>query len=360
MGRDRMKAFLKNGKVILAAILVLLLICACTAGEKNTDAFKPTEPPAPTQLPAPTQPPAPTPTPELTEPPVDLPDWMVMVDESDYEKHRAAAEAILSGQEPEPFNYSSPMADGDGVFFDLETDYNGSYLTAYSTRVRVEYSHLVRGEDGDLHIRGYRYMADPVARYPFGLARNAQSRIAEYMLNYGHLNWYQEEESVYPLPGFCGEDWILVMTQTDWRTQVHTIWRTDDGENWYEFGSANGVMAPTNPTVLGAEIVSDKIGFICLFSYNYDESSYTHAFATYDGGETWKDLCLTLPEEYSDYTVTALFCPAFEDDHGVILCNAYYREDDTDEGLHRLYGWFETFDCGRTWEFAGRELPADF
>ncbi|MBR6007271.1 MAG: hypothetical protein IK064_06535, partial [Clostridia bacterium] len=329
----------------MAILALLLLICACTAGEKSADSAKPTEPPAPTQPAAPTEPPEPTEPPappEPTEPPADLPDWMVMVDESDYAKHRAAAEAILAGNEPEPFAYSGPMADCDGVFFDLETDYTGSYLTAYSTRVSVEYSHLVPGEDGDLHARGYRYTGDPVARYPFGLARRAQSRIAEYMLNYGHLSWYQEEESLYPMPGFCGEDWIIVMTQTDVRTQVHTIWRTDDGENWYEFGSANGVMAPTNPTVLGAEIVSDKVGFICLYSYIYDESRYTHAFATYDGGETWSDLCLTLPDEYSDYTITELFCPAFEGDHGVILCNACFREDDIDGDLHRLYGWFET------------------
>ena len=327
-------------KTKFIAVLILLGMLTFPLGGcgKETSLPAPTEAPKPTEAAVPAETEA-----AQTASPLDaLPDWLTRVDESNYSEQLAAAKSILRGETPEPIWKGA----GNGIYFDLETDYSGSYFTAYKLCISVEETHAHSISPSQY----YSFGAKRIKRYPFGLAGLAQESLYGYLEKYWPTPITVREEPIYLLPGFCGEDWIVVHTVTDSRFQVHTIFRTDDGIDWYEFGSANSIKGGFSE-ITGACILSKTDGVICLHSASFDDERYERAFITRDGGENWTDLELALPDEYPNCLLSDLFCPAFSGDHGVILANAYYNELNEDGTVTNVFGWFETRDLGASWEF---------
>ncbi len=327
-------------KTKFIAVLILLgmltiSLCGCKAGSDK---------PAPSEMAKPTEAAVPTETEAAqTASPIDnLPDWLTRVDESNYSEQLAAAKSILRGETPEPIWKGA----GNGFYFDLETDYSGSYLTAYNLCISVEETYAHGLSPSQLYFFG----AKPIRRYPFELAELAEASLYGYLEEYWPNDITVREGPIYLLPGFCGEDWIVVHTVTDSRFQVHTIFRTDDGNSWYEFGSANSIKNGFSE-ITGACILSKTDGVICMHSSSFDDGLYERAFITRDSGTSWTDLNLTLPGEYSGCVLSVLFCPMFDGDHGVILANAYYNEINEDNTVTNVFGWFETRDLGASWEF---------
>ncbi|MBO4562074.1 MAG: hypothetical protein J5772_00515 [Clostridia bacterium] len=331
----------KTLTALLLAAAAALAFCGCRSGREEPDPSAPVDAVKSEIATA-----APTQAISTKTPEEDQSAWLASVSESLYKEHRAAAETILRGDSPGFIMHHADRGELGGVFFDTETGLNGSWLTANLLLLDAEKtgSAGAAGEIGHCS-RG----ANPFARYPFELAGLVQDRIAQYIRDLWSNEVVFGEGSLYPLRGFCGEDWILAATETDSRFQVHAIFRTEDGENWYEFGNANSIMDGF-AAVVGAEILSETTGFVCLHSYAFDDDRCERAYVTRDGGASWEDLMLALPEEYAGWSLSALYCPTFEGAHGVILANATHVSDDPNI-TQFLFGWFKTEDFGATWVF---------
>lgn len=168
------------------------------------------------------------------------------------------------------------------------------------------------------------------------------------------------EPSVGPTPwGFICEDGILMMTEDRNDRQANVIFhKYSDGE-WREFGNSNKDYAYT-PS--GFCTVSDRVGFICYANrWEYRQSEGEHEYdwvnvwASYDGGESWKNLELTLPERFAgSSTMPAACSPVFKGDHGAIPVVSSFFDASAETGETYL-SYFETFDGGVTWSYAGSE-----
>ena len=171
-------------------------------------------------------------------------------------------------------------------------------------------------------------------------------KLSSYAQEYLHVPLLLSDN---PAPFVCysGNDWIVFFTDEfipGFRS-VHAIYRmTEDGE-LREFGHHNAL----SQIVTGACILSETTGFLCQ---SFMKNPYQFGFAlfgTFDGGETWTDMGLELPEKYDDYTDAAAFFPYFEGDRGIVFIGL--ADESADSDWNETVCCFITEDGGRTWTF---------
>ena len=170
---------------------------------------------------------------------------------------------------------------------------------------------------------------------------------SDKMFTYGQ--WREQVVPSGGFIGFWGEGGYLVLTgPTSMGDQPMRIYLTDDGgDTWFEIG--NPYAAGEHYCVVtGAGFSCAEIGFI---SYRYYEDAGPDIWWTQDGGDTWQELVVELPEEYVEDGVFTPLSPTFDGPNGV-----YPIDADTPDGMQTLYLY--SGDYGLTWEFrADRPHP---
>ncbi len=187
---------------------------------------------------------------------------------------------------------------------------------------------------------------DPVLVIPYAVAVEAENRLYDYLEELFVGMTQRSDEIFFECGGLCGEDWFVLESEQLNKTWQHlyTIWRRDDSGNWYEFGNNN---AGEPVSIEGICFLSETTGFMCCSNYWYGDSFTSRLFATFDEGETWRDMGLTLPEEYDGYYGFSFSSPAFEGEIGVVFVSVCYDPHDPD--VRR--GCFITSDGGHSWQF---------
>lgn len=159
-------------------------------------------------------------------------------------------------------------------------------------------------------------------------------------------------EDVTPVDGFIGffgEGGYLVLTgPVAMGDQPMRIYLTGDGgETWSEIG--NPYDAGEHWCVLtGAGFSTEQIGFI---SYRYYEDAGPDIWWTSDGGDTWQELEVTLPEKYAVWGDEYVFrftpgSPTFDGSNGVYPIEVQNHSDGSTETIY-MY----SDDYGMTWQF---------
>lgn len=254
---------------------------------------------------------------------------------SQYCEYMAAAQALLAGEldDVPDFSYTSGY-----VYFGFE----GESLVAYEKAL------LITNEHGEQEYE----LSEPIGRYPRIIGDQAQKKLSGYMRKY--LNLGVDGETGLQLMGFIGRDFIVFTTESVADTQICCIFRTDDGSNWYEFGHNN--TYPRRAT--GACILSDKVGFIC-YSDRYVQVAGDYSprklivYRTEDGGESWEDIGILLPEDYESSAQNFALSPVFDGECGVMFVTGSEYNTETEQ-TESYTVWFESTDGGMTWIFAGK------
>ena len=250
-----------------------------------------------------------------------------------YYEYVAAARNLLSGR-------STKGVYSNEVYFRLDED----SLTAFAKV--TEYSQNSPGEEPEY---SFEY-SEPIAEYPREVGERAlellYGKIAPaHGLSYGEGPWTEAE-------GFAGKNWFVLKTADESMQDIQMscifCW---DGAEWREFGSNNDSM---HFPLTGACIVDADTGFLSYHSKFLDEPEGSYRkiwlYRTDDGGRTWTDVGLELPEEYGRVYPGCAASPVFDGAHGVMPVYAYDLEGDSDESFGL---WYETFDGGITWELRG-------
>ena len=165
---------------------------------------------------------------------------------------------------------------------------------------------------------------------------------SDKMAAYGELR-----EGVVPNGGFIGfwdegGYFVLTLPASMGNQPIHIYLTADGGDTWSEVGNPYDAGEHYG-VVTGAGFSTEEIGFI---SYRYFEDAGPDIWWTSDGGDTWEELMITLPEEYAgdEYVFTPL-SPAFHGSSGIYPIEALALSDESTEMIY-LY----SDDYGVTWE----------
>lgn len=220
--------------------------------------------------------------------------------------------------------------------------FSGGSLTAFESK-SSNYLAAAEGYGPSIQSGGtarYTY-SGPVASIPREAGEQAARRLSEYAKAAFGAELSAEEAAQ---TGYIFNDYAVLVYACE-RGEVCCIYRTDDGENWYEFGSF-----PYTLPISGVCILSSDTGYICCCRHGL-----AAVYKTVDGGADWNEIDLTLPEG-SDFVVWSAGSPVFSGDHGVmIVCCS----DRSDESSGCFNAWFETSDGGDTWEFRMPDTAGD-
>ena len=337
--------------VVIAILLMTFIACKADLNTlEGTEKVKPINSEVPSSVietsasnevvktPTPTN--APSPTPEPNQ--MTGNNWKVEEIGSIKAEYIALMKEYLAGGKPDLAPLKNPLNKPEH-WFDNPGRFEGGWLGAFS-------SYLYLSNEADDEWDHYLCLHH-VSSIPLETYRAAVDRIIEYRKQYWNMDSVRtdgEEENfgIAPIECFCGENWfVLPDWEVEMNRQVHTIWRTDDGEHYYEFGDKNGELG----VLTDALIVSDKVGYLCCTGWDYEDGRGFRVFVTRDGGESWKALELDVPAEYSTYGSSFAFAPVFDSDRGVLavrLCMG--------EGLIEVV-LFETNDGGATWSCCHKE-----
>ncbi len=129
-----------------------------------------------------------------------------------------------------------------------------------------------------------------------------------------HIFYGEEQDGFFPRGGFIGffgdnGGYLVLTAGVAMGDQPMMIYLTaNGGQTWTEIG--NPYDAGEHSRVLtGAGFSTEDIGFI---SYRYYEDCGPDIWWTHDGGETWEELTVKLPDGYTeDYRFTPL-TPSFD------------------------------------------------
>lgn len=241
--------------------------------------------------------------------------------------------AMLTGEsfEDKPFTPS-----GSGVFFGFE----GNALIAYAKAEIIE-------EPENVHYM----LSNPIASFPYDLGTRARKSVSDYIRR--NLNPAFTDDDNLQLFGFMGENYIVFTGEPFHGYQASAIFFTEDGTEWTEIRSFEGY--PMQLT--GGAMLSENVGYLCYMDRSLMQSAvYTPrtltVYMTVNGGETWEDIGLVIPEEYEGMIAppSAALSPRFDGEHGVIPVTHSMFNSDTGE-FESHTAWFETNDGGKTWEF---------
>lgn len=322
---------------VIAILLMTIIACksspiAPESGEKGSpvDTVIPT---SAVDTPAPTEP-------EAT---AEASDWSITEIRSRRAELEASAKAVVEGKGGSEDIYPFVPMTGDNAgesFLRVSTEGDAA-LTAYDVCLYKEKL------DSEFNLEWRYECAEPFAQFPSELSDGINAKLAEYAKQFLGVELLQNEGgNLMPTLGFVGNDWIVVVSgETTANRQVHTIWRTDDGTNYYEFGHNNAFSGQ----VTGACIILKTTGFLCQVDTGADDIVAFKVFGTFDGGNTWQDMNLEIPEEYAGYCISAAFAPYFEGDNGVVFVSMWYR--DRGEYGETIIHSFTTSDGGKTWSF---------
>lgn len=242
---------------------------------------------------------------------------------------------------------------GGDIDMDLFDRVHDSYITLANTEdVGFSAWDLRREYTNSFGCATYYKYDGLLARYPAELWEACTKELS-YQDQYANGTWEPGKPYLSPYPNglISGDDSILCMGEP-WhdRTVSVIMHMFSDGE-WRKFGSSNRDY-PYTPT--GMCILNDNVGFVCYgnrWEYkDYEgehETNWVNVWATYDGGNTWKNLDLYLPEVFSEaHSIPRALSPVFQDEVGVIPVVSY-----TSGSL--CVAWFVTEDGGVTWSLGG-------
>ena len=173
----------------------------------------------------------------------------------------------------------------------------------------------------------YAY-AGRVGTYPIGLADDANEALGALSESLLGVEYTRSA----PYFGYVGEDYIVFIQGDPSGRNVCCVYRSD-GEGWYRYGSGTGSTLP----ITGACILDARIGFICCRG-----ESCPIVYRTSNGGKTWIPIYLTAPD---GSTVTEAGSPVFKNGRGAMIVTCTGADGNT------FNAWFETTDCGVTWEY---------
>ena len=342
-------------RTITAIIVVMMLFALCACSRHGISEAVPSSSPEASPVPAtkapaaetaaPTAAPAPTATPVPTAAPAEdkTGGWEVIAADSIKAEYTALMEEFLAGGAPDLSPLKNPTNKPE-YWFDDPGRFEGGWLGAFSS-----YLYLSNDDGGE---RDHYLCLHRAASFPLETYKAAVEKIIEYRKQYWGVDSVitegtEESFGFAPIAGFCGEDWFVL---PDWEVvsnrQAHTIWRTDDGEHYYEFGAKNGELGE----LTDALIVSDKVGYLCCTGWDYEDGCGFRVFVTRDGGESWDALGLEVPEELAGYVSSFAFAPVFDGERGALAVRLAFMDDGSDDARFEIV-LFETDDGGITWRF---------
>lgn len=271
---------------------------------------------------------------EETVPPTDVPsDSPTFRFMSERTEFLSVTHAMLAGEgfEDMPFTPS-----GSGVYF----GYDGEAFTAYSEAEIFDEPGNVRYE-----------LSEPVASFPLDLGVRAKESVADYIRR--NLDPSFDDDDHLQLFGFMGENYIIFTGEPFHGRQASAIFYTGNGTEWTELASFEGYPKQ----ITGGVVLSENEAYVCYLDRDmmmlddYTPRRLT-VYKTEDGGKTWTDVGLSIPEEYEGIVAppTAALSPGFEGEHGVIPVT-YSVYDPASDRFESHTAWFETIDGGISWEF---------
>lgn len=344
-----LKYAIKPTIIIFLILLILFTFYACKTFEAKGGIVSPqselassdvASAPKTTDVLAPVPTNTPYPTPQLTEKKECK--WKVEEINSIKDVYITLMVEYIAGSEPDLSPLKNPLNEPE-CWFDNPGKFENGWIGAFSS-----YLYLANETDDEWD---HYLCLHHTASFPLEAYRAAVDKIIEYRKQYWSIDSVRtgdEEENLgfAPIACFCGDDWfVLPDWEAEMNRQVHTIWRTDDGEHYYEFWAKNGELG----VLTDALIVSDKVGYLCYTGWDYEDGSGFRVFVTRDGGENWRTLELEVPAEYLRYRSSFAFAPVFDGDRGMLavrLCMG--------EGLFEVV-LFETNDGGATWSCCNKE-----
>jgi hypothetical protein len=149
--------------------------------------------------------------------------------------------------------------------------------------------------------------------------------------------------------GFTSEqDGYLILTGgRTMSSEGHLVFKTNDGgQSWYKTESVTETMS----LVTDAGFISNEIGFISFGSFNREgQPPRPWLYRTGDGGNTWEEVAVPIPDEYKGY-FTEAEVPVFNGEEGTLLVN---QGPNGDYLGGNVLAKFTSDDSGKTWTFAG-------
>lgn len=217
---------------------------------------------------------------------------------------------------------------------------------------------LVAYKGGVLHDEPeacYYEPVEPFAEFPAELGERARSSLCAYM--HRCLGTEVRDEAALQMFGYIGKNCVVFMNEQHHGAQAAALFYTPDGNEWTEL--LPNEAAPYELT--GGCVLSDSTAILCYCNNRLkDDPQELIVMRTEDGGRTWEDIGLVIPQELAEQPVQPIraLSPVFDGEHGVMVLTyqVYNREKGEAEGRT---SWFETADGGRTWTFhlgADREI----
>ena len=245
----------------------------------------------------------------------------------------SATHAMIRGESVEDIPLTP---NGSGVYFGLD----GGALVAYAEAELIEEPGNVRYE-----------LSSPVASFPYELGLRARKSVSDYIRR--NLDPGFAGDDKLQLFGFMGENYIIFTGEPFHGYQAAAIFYTPDGSQWSEFRSFEG-----HPVELtGGAVLSESVAYLCYFDRSlmrFDDYTPRRltVYKTCDGGETWEDIGLTIPDEFEGIIAppAAALSPYFEGDHGIIPV-MYSTFNSFTAGFDSHTAYFETNNGGESWVF---------
>lgn len=306
--------------LIIAAILLAVCLTACNSDKKPVDntGSKPTEALTTQETPTPT---------------VSVQDKESMRFVSEHTALLSASKTLLTEGSIDEQSFS---LNGEGVFFDIEND----MLNAYSEAIIHDESGNVRYE-----------LINPTKSFPGELGLRARKSVSNAIR--ANLNAEFDGDEDLQLFGYIGERYIIFTDEPFHGYQAAAIFVESDMGEWKEIPVPEGY----SKQITGGCMIDERMGYLCCLDRDLMHSdTYTPrqltVYRTADGGKTWENIELWIPEEYEGVIAPPAFAmsPFFEDEHGIILVTYSVYNEPTDS-FDSKTAWFESTDGGTTWEF---------
>lgn len=133
--------------------------------------------------------------------------------------------------------------------------------------------------------------------------------------------------------------------------EAHFIYKTNDGgRSWYN----GGFVEDTHQMVTDGGFINDQLGFMSFGYMRYeDEAPTPHFYRTTNGGESWEQITIPIPEEYKGFFTVAEM-PTFQGQEGTLVVN---QGPEGDYLGGKVLAKFTSQDEGATWLFTGLVDP---